>query len=122
MKELTNFVYFATGSHALTPEAQDHIRDVAAVMQKRPTFVATIIGKTESVGSAEFNEHLSQQRANAVFEALVYTNKVPGNRVQVRWTGERLPFLSTADEKAESENRMVAIIISKATDAHFCGG
>ena len=99
----THFVYFDTGSHALTPEDQDHIRDVAAMMQSTPTFVATIVGKTDLVGSADFNEHLSQRRAEAVFEALVYANKVSENRVQLRWTGERLPSISTADEKAESE-------------------
>ena len=116
----THFVYFATGSHALTPEDQDHIRDVAAMMQSTPTFVATVVGKTDSVGSADFNEHLSQRRAEAVFEALVYANKVPENRVQLRWTGERLPFISAADEEAESHNRMAAIIVSDAASAR-CG-
>src|SRR6478609_5522787 len=29
----TNFVYFATGSHELTPEEQDHIRNVAAMIR-----------------------------------------------------------------------------------------
>ena len=84
-------------------------------MESTPTFVATIIGKTDSVGSAAFNEHLSQQRAAAIFEALVYDNKVPENRVQLRWTGERLPYISNADEQAESQNRMVAIIVSNDT-------
>jgi hypothetical protein len=113
----TNFVYFATGSYALTPEDQDHIRDVASMMQRTPTFVATITGKTDSVGSADFNEHLSHRRAQAVYEALVYADKVPAHRVQIRWTGERLPFISTADETAESENRMVAITVSDAASA-----
>ena len=45
-------------------------------MQSNPDYVATILGKTNSVGSMELNEHLSQRRANAVFEALVYDNKV----------------------------------------------
>ena len=67
-----NFVYFDTGSYALTPEDQDHIRDVAGMMQSTPAFVATIIGKTDSVGSAEFNEHLAQRRAEAVFEPTRY--------------------------------------------------
>ena len=117
----THFVYFATGSHALTPEDQNQIRDVAGMMQSTPTFVATIVGKTDSVGSADFNEHLSQRRAEAVFEALVYTNKVPENRVQLRWTGERLPVTSAADEQAELQNRMAAIIVSDAGSAR-CGG
>jgi len=115
-----HFVYFDTGSHALTPEDQGHIRDVAAMMQSTPTFVASIVGKTDSVGSADFNEHLSQRRAEAVFEALVYTNNVPENRVQLRWTGERLPFTSAADEEAESHNRMAAIIVNDAASAG-CG-
>ena len=92
------------------------------MIQSDPDFVATILGKTDSVGSAGFNERLSQRRANAVFEALVYENKVSENRVQLCWTGERLPFISTADRTEESQNRMAAIIVSKATDAHFCGG
>ena len=117
----THFVYFATGSHALTPEDQNQIRDVAGMMQSTPTFVATIVGKTDLVGSADYNEHLSQRRAEAVFEALVYANKVPENRVQLRWTGERLPFTSAAEEEAESHNRMAAIIVSDAGSAR-CGG
>ena len=117
----THFVYFSTSSHALTPEDRNHIRDVAALMQSTPTFVATIVGKTDSVGSADFNAHLSQRRAEAVFEALVYANKVPENRVQLHWTGEHLPFTSTADEKAEAQNRMVAIIVSNGASEH-CGG
>jgi len=82
------------------------------MMQSTPAFVATIIGKTDSVGSAEFNEHLAQRRAEAVFEALVYSHKIPENRVRLHWTGERLPYISTADEQAEAQNRMVAIIVS----------
>ena len=117
----THFVYFDTGSYALTPVDQDHIRDVAAMMQSTPAFVATIVGKTDLVGSADFNEHLSQQRAEAVLEALVYANKVPQNRVQLRWTGERLPFTSAADEEAESHNRMAAIVVSDTASAR-CGG
>ena len=118
----TNFVYFATGSHALTPEEQNHIRNVAAMMQSTPTFVATIVGKADSVGSAAFNEHLSQQRAEAVFEALVYANKVPEDRVQLRWTGEHLPFKSAADEEAEARNRMAAIVVGDVGASARCGG
>jgi OOP family OmpA-OmpF porin len=116
----THFVYFDTGSDTLTTEDQDHIRDVAAMMESTPTFVATIVGKTDSAGSADFNEHLSQRRAEAIFEALVYANKVSENRVQLRWTGERLPFVSTTDEEAVSQNRMAAIIVGDAASAR-CG-
>jgi outer membrane protein OmpA-like peptidoglycan-associated protein len=117
-----HFIYFPTGGYGLDPKDQDQIHVVAGMIQSNPDFVGTILGKTDLVGSAGFNEHLSQRRANAVFEALVYDNKVSENRIEMCWTGERLPFISTADETAEAANRMAAIIVSKATDAHFCGG
>jgi outer membrane protein OmpA-like peptidoglycan-associated protein len=117
-----HFIYFPTAGYALDAKDQDQIRDVAGLMQSNPDFVATILGKTDSVGSKELNEHLSQRRADAVFEALVYDNKVSESRISLCWTGERLPFTSTADETAQAQNRMAAIVVSKATDAHFCGG
>jgi outer membrane protein OmpA-like peptidoglycan-associated protein len=117
-----HFIYFPTGGYKLDAKDEDQIRDVAGMIQGHPDFVATILGKTDSVGSVGFNERLSQRRANAVFEALVYDHKVAENRIQMCWTGERLPFTSTADQTAEAQNRMAAIVVSKAPDAHFCGG
>ena len=117
-----HFIYFPTGGYKLDGKDQEQIRDVAGMIQSHPDFVVTILGKTDSVGSAGFNERLSQRRANAVFEALVYDNKVSESRISLCWTGERLPFTSTADQTAEAQNRMAAIVVSKASDAHFCGG
>ena len=94
-------VHFATGSSQLDSADQDTIRGVAAAMRRTPTLTATIIGKSDTVGSANFNHHLSEQRARAIFEALVYTNKVPEDRVELRWSGENLRMVSTADEQAE---------------------
>jgi outer membrane protein OmpA-like peptidoglycan-associated protein len=104
-------VHFATGSYQLDGADQDTIRGVAAAMRRTPTLTATIIGKTDTVGSADFNHHLSEQRARAVFDALVYTNKVPEDRVELRWTGETLQFVATADEQAALMNRVVAITL-----------
>ena len=104
-------VHFATGSSQLDGADQDTISGVAAMMQRTPSLVATIIGKSDAAGSAELNEHLAQKRGEAVFEALVYTNKVPENKVELRWNGEHLPFVSTEDEQAEAQNRVVAIIL-----------
>jgi outer membrane protein OmpA-like peptidoglycan-associated protein len=116
-----HFVYFSTDSHTLTSQEQDRLRDVAAMIQNSPGVIGTIIGKADTIGSADYNEHLSQQRAQAVFEALVYTDKVPANRLRLCWTGEHLPFISTTDQVAESQNRMVALIVSDTASAH-CGG
>lgn len=104
-------VHFPTGSDKLDAADQDTIRGVAGSMQSNPELVATIVGKADAVGSKELNEKLSQRRAEAVFDALVYTHHVPENRVEMRWTGEHLPYLSTEDEKEEMLNRVVEIIV-----------
>jgi outer membrane protein OmpA-like peptidoglycan-associated protein len=95
----------------LGPEDQDTIRGVASKMLGTPALAATIIGKADTVGSAELNEHLAEKRTQAVFEALVNTNKVPESRVEMHYTGEHLPVASTADEQAEMLNRVVLIIL-----------
>jgi outer membrane protein OmpA-like peptidoglycan-associated protein len=104
-------VHFATGSAQLAPKDHDTIRGVASKMMGSPNLVATIVGKADSVGSEELNERLSEQRAIAVFEELVYTNKVPEDRVDIYFSGEHLPFVVTADERAQLQNRVVAIIL-----------
>ena len=76
-----HFIYFPTGGYKLDAKDEEQIRDVAGMIQSHPDFVATILGKTDSVGSVGFNERLSQRRANAVFEALVYDHKVSENRI-----------------------------------------
>jgi outer membrane protein OmpA-like peptidoglycan-associated protein len=104
-------VHFETGKFAVVKEDADTIRAVASKMKNDPKLVATIVGKADSVGSPELNEHLAQKRAQAVFEALVYTNGVPEARVEIRFTGDRVPVVSTADEQAEVQNRVAAIVL-----------
>jgi outer membrane protein OmpA-like peptidoglycan-associated protein len=104
-------VHFATGSYQLTGKDNDTIRGAAAYMMRDTSLNATIIGKTDTTGSADFNHHLSELRAKAVFEALVYTNNVPEDRVTIRWAGEMEPYVSTADDTPEMLNRVVAIVL-----------
>jgi OmpA-OmpF porin, OOP family len=104
-------VHFPIGSAKLGSEDLDTIRGVASRMKGAPHLNATIIGKADTLGSAEYNEHLAENRSRAVFEALAYTNKVPETRVQIQWTGEHLPVVSTADQQAELQNRVVLIVL-----------
>jgi hypothetical protein len=39
------------------------------------------------------------------------TNKVPEDRVDLHWNSEHLPFVATADQEAEAQNRVVALIV-----------
>lgn len=104
-------VSFPPGSTTLHQADQETIHGVAAMMERNPALVATVLGKADTMGTADFNEHLSWKRASAVFEALVFNYNVPANRVDMRWTVDRLPVVPTGDETAELQNRIVEIIL-----------
>jgi outer membrane protein OmpA-like peptidoglycan-associated protein len=76
-------IHFPAGGYQLDPADQDTIRAVASKLKADPSLIAAMVGKTDATGSAEFNEHLSERRAQAVFEALVYANNAPQEKVEV---------------------------------------
>jgi outer membrane protein OmpA-like peptidoglycan-associated protein len=103
------WVSFPSGSVELHAADQETIHGVAAMMERDPNLVATVLGKTDAIGSKESNEHLSWRRASAVFEAMAFKYDVPSARMDMRWTGEHMQNVPTADEQAELQNRVVLI-------------
>jgi OmpA-OmpF porin, OOP family len=102
---------FDTGGAALQGHDQDTVRGVASSMKSNPGLNATIIGKADTVGSPEFNEKLRKRRAVAVYDALVHDSNIAENRVQMRWTGEQVPYTLKEDQKPELLNRLVEIVV-----------
>jgi outer membrane protein OmpA-like peptidoglycan-associated protein len=104
-------VDFTTDSHVIDTRGQRTVSEVTNFLQQNPNAIATIIGKTDTVGSANYNMHLSHQRADAVRDALVYHGNIAADRVETRWTGETRPRASTADNVSAEPNRVVDIAI-----------
>jgi OmpA-OmpF porin, OOP family len=104
-------VYFDTNSFAINTDGQKVVNEVIAFLQRNPAAVATIIGRTDTVGSNDYNMHLSHRRADAVRDAVVYNGKVTLDRVETRWTGETRTGVPTTDNVAAAGNRVVDIAI-----------
>ena len=104
-------VSFPSGSTALHQNDMETLRGVAAMMKRDPSLIATVIGKADTVGPAEFNEHLSQQRAEKVFGVLIHAYKVPADRVQMSWAGEWSPVVPTGQQVPELQNRVVEVVL-----------
>jgi outer membrane protein OmpA-like peptidoglycan-associated protein len=104
-------VHFDNDSFAIPPGSQGAVNEATQFLKQHPNSVATIIGKTDSVGTADYNMHLSHQRADAVRDALVYTGKIPADHVETRWTGETRLDHPTAGDTASAGNRVVDIAI-----------
>jgi outer membrane protein OmpA-like peptidoglycan-associated protein len=104
-------VSFDTNSFVVTTNGQTVVADVTTYLQQNPNSVATIIGKTDTVGSPEYNMHLSHQRADSVRDMLVYSGNIQADRVETRWTGENRQAVPTGGDTAAAANRVVDIAI-----------
>ncbi len=104
-------VSFDTNSFVISPSEQNVVAEVTKFLQKNPGSVATIIGRTDTVGTNDYNMHLSHKRADAVRDAIVYDGRVDEDRVETRWTGEKRQNVPTGTDVAASSNRVVDIAI-----------
>jgi outer membrane protein OmpA-like peptidoglycan-associated protein len=64
-------VYFDTNKSTLKPESMLMLNDLFEFLSNKPSINIEIAGHTDNVGGADFNQKLSQNRANAVFNYLV---------------------------------------------------
>ena len=104
-------VLFDTGRATLKPGAMKTIDDLAAFMQQHPERKVLIEGYTDSVGSDETNDELSQRRADSVRDALARRG-VAFDRVQVHGLGKRYPVASNDTSAGRQQNRRVEVVFS----------
>ena len=81
---LPDGVTFATGSYTITPAFRDLPDRVASSLTQYPNSLVDVYGHTDTVGSAESNQRLSEQRAQAVANYLT-SRGVDSSRI--RWMG-----------------------------------
>lgn len=103
-------VMFDVDSSALKAGAYDEINRVAKVLQQYPQTSLTISGHTDSTGSEQYNLQLSEQRANAVKNALAGQG-VSGARMNTIGYGEANPIADNSTEHGRQLNRRVEIRI-----------
>jgi outer membrane protein OmpA-like peptidoglycan-associated protein len=101
-------VYFLKGEDELTAESKKAIEEMFSELAKRPAAEISVIGHTDTVGSIQFNDKLSLQRAERVRQLLMARGIVPGS-ISIAGRGEREPLIPTQDEVQEPRNRRVEI-------------
>jgi outer membrane protein OmpA-like peptidoglycan-associated protein len=101
---------FSTGSETLTGNSQSNIERLAKVLNKYRDTNLVIEGHTDTVGSAGYNQILSERRAQSV-ASLLRTYGVSGNRLNAVGYGQTRPVASNESESGRRLNRRVEVLI-----------
>jgi len=103
-------VLFASGQAQLVEGGRSSLEEVVDLLQTEPDKKIRVEGHTDSLGDAEANLLLSEQRAQAVREALISLG-VASERVSALGMGEDFPIASNEDEVGRARNRRVDVIL-----------
>lgn len=102
-------ILFPFNSAEITEDFQPEILRLTEFLVKHPDLKITIEGHTDSIGSYEFNEKLSQRRADSVRQSLI-VNGIPTERLKAIGYGERRPISGNMLEEGRRLNRRVVAV------------
>ncbi|MBI1806309.1 MAG: OmpA family protein [Ignavibacteria bacterium] len=103
-------ILFETNKAELQTPAKTNIQNLAKILNKYSDTNILIEGHTDSTGSSEYNQHLSERRAESVSN---FTKglAVQGSRITTVGYGESQPVASNATAEGRKQNRRVEIAI-----------
>lgn len=103
-------ILFKTNSSDLQPAAQDNIGKLAVILNKYPDTNILVEGHTDSTGSSELNQKLSERRAESV-ASFAKGKGVAASRFTTVGYGYSQPVASNATPDGRAQNRRVEIAI-----------
>lgn len=105
-------VFFDTGLSTLKPESYKALNDLVEVMKLKSTLVIEIDGHTDNTGTAEINQKLSQDRADAVRNYLIKKG-IAATRVSAKGFGDTMPVADNSTDEGKAKNRRTEVKIIK---------
>lgn len=103
-------ITFSPGSASIQPQFADTLGSVGLVLKKYNRTSISIVGHTDSDGSAASNQSLSIARARSV-AGVLNSRGVAGNRILTNGEGESSPVASNASSSGKAQNRRVELRI-----------
>jgi outer membrane protein OmpA-like peptidoglycan-associated protein len=107
-------VTFQTNSSDLNPQFFDVLDSVALVLKEYDKTVVEVVGHTDSTGSAEYNQSLSERRA-ATVASYVNTRGIDRQRILAYGRGLHQPIADNATAAGRAMNRRVELTLSPIT-------
>jgi outer membrane protein OmpA-like peptidoglycan-associated protein len=104
-------VLFDTGSYTMKPAARETMAKISGILLAHPGLTLQIEGYTDSVGSDDFNQELSEQRAGSVRDFLV-AEGVSAQAIGSKGFGKADPAASNDTADGRQRNRRVEIVVN----------
>jgi outer membrane protein OmpA-like peptidoglycan-associated protein len=104
-------VLFDTGRYTLKPGAREKLAKVAGIILVHPGLKIEVEGHTDSTGTMEFNQKLSEQRADAV-RAYLVTQGVSPDAIVSRGFGQSQPVADNHNAAGRQANRRVELVVN----------
>ncbi len=105
-----NDISFDTNSYLIKPELRGVLDPFASSLSGDPATIVSIVGHTDSTGSAAINNPLSVDRAQSVRDYLVARGISP-TLIETSGRGDREPLADNATESGRARNRRVEIFL-----------
>ena len=113
-------VLFDTGKADLKASARERLAKVAGILIAYPDIHVEIDGYTDSTGSLEFNERLSQQRAESV-RSYLGSQGVNSSTITTQGFGPSNPIASNETSSGRQQNRRVELVVSGSSIGQAVG-
>jgi len=104
-------VLFDSGKYTLRPLAREKLAKISGIVLGYPSLKLAVEGNTDSVGTDDFNQELSEQRATAVRGYLTQQG-VPESSTTAMGFGKTRPIASNDTSSGRQQNRRVELIVS----------
>ena len=101
---------FAFDSDSIQAEAATNLRELASSLQKYPDSQLLIVGHTDNVGDASYNQRLSERRSNSA-AAYLAAQGVARTRLAATGKGESEPVATNDTDAGRQKNRRVEVAI-----------
>jgi len=104
-------VLFRSGSYELLPAARERLAKVSGIILAYPSLHLAVEGHTDSVGGDDYNQNLSERRAQSVRDYFVQQG-ISSNSIEAKGFGKTEPIASNDTAEGRAQNRRVELVLS----------
>lgn len=107
-------VLFDFNKYSLKPVAREKLAKISGILLAYPDLKVQVEGYTDNIGSDDYNQNLSEKRADSVRDYLV-SQSVQETNITAEGYGKSNPIADNSTDRGRAQNRRVELVVSGAS-------